>query len=244
MEKNFSDYIIYADESGDHHLADVSDESYPVFVLAFCIFKKEVYAENALSKLSKIKFDFWGHDAVIFHSHKIRKQKDEFACLGNINTMESFVQRINDFIETIPFYVVATVIDKRRLQKQYVKPKNPYNLGLLFCLERATKYLAEQEQRDHLTYIVVEARGKKEDTELELEFRRILAHQKGLAKFEIIFSDKKSNGAGLQIADLVAHPIGRHVINPSQENRSYAILEKKFHKFPKHDGKGLKVFPK
>jgi len=68
--------------------------------------------------------------------------------------------------------------------------------------------------------------------------------QKGLARFDIIFSDKKSNGAGLQIADLMAHPIGRHVINPKQENRSYNIVEKKFHKYPFHVGKGLKIFPK
>lgn len=72
----------------------------------------------------------------------------------------------------------------------------------------------------------------------------MITQRKGLAKFDIIFSDKKSNGAGLQIADLVAHPIGRHVINPMQENRSYNVLEKKFHKYPNHDGKGLKIFPK
>ena len=82
MATDFSDYIIYADESGDHSLAKVSDEEYPVFVLAFCIFKKTDYIEQALTKLSQIKFDFWGHDAVVLHSHKISKQKDEFAYLA------------------------------------------------------------------------------------------------------------------------------------------------------------------
>ena len=244
MQTEFSDYIVYADESGDHNLAKVSDEEYPVFVLAFCIFKKSDYIENALCKLSKIKFDFWGHDAVILHSHKIRKQKEEFAILSNIPTMEKFANRVNELISETPFFVIATAIDKRLLQKQYVTPKSPYNLGLLFCLERATKYLAEQGQKERLTHIIVEARGKKEDAELELEFRRIITQQKGLAKFDILFSDKKSNGAGLQIADLIAHPIGRHVINPIQENRSYKIVEKKFHKYPNHHGRGLKIFPK
>lgn len=244
MEKEFSDYIIYADESGDHQLGKVSDEEYPVFVLAFCLFKKSDYSEMTLCKLSQIKFDFWGHDAVILHSHKIRKQKEEFAILGNLPTMEKFVERINDLITSTPFFVIATVIDKRRLQKQYTTPQSPYNLGLLFCLERATKYLDEQGQKELLTYVVVEARGKKEDAELELEFRRMITQRKGLAKFDIIFSDKKSNGAGLQIADLVAHPIGRNVINPKQENRSFKVLEKKFYKYPNYEGKGLKIFPK
>jgi hypothetical protein len=245
METNFSDYIIYADESGDHQLAKTFDESYPVFVLAFCVFKKLDYAEIALRNLSQLKFDFWGHDAIILHSHKIRKQKEEFSLLNNISAMEKFAERINKLIINTPFNVIATVIDKRRLQKQYAAPQNPYNLGLLFCLERATKFLIEQGQKDRLTYIIVEARGKKEDAELELEFRRIMSQQqKRLASFDIIFSDKKSNGAGLQIADLIAHPIGRHVINPTQENRSYNVVEGKFHKYPFHDGKGLKIFPK
>lgn len=241
---DFSDYIIYADESGDHSLAKVFDEDYPVFVLAFCIFKKTDYIEQALTKLSQLKFDFWGHDAVILHSHKIRKQKEEFALLGNVPTMEKFVERISEMVSNTSFCVIATAIDKRRLQTQYTKPQSPYNLGLLFCLERATKFLSEMRQKDRLTHIIVEARGKKEDAELELEFRRIVMQQKGLARFDIIFSDKKSNGAGLQIADLMAHPIGRHVINPMQENRSYNIVEKKFHKYPNHYGKGLKIFPK
>lgn len=244
MKKEFSDYIIYADESGDHNLGKIADEDYPVFVLAFCIFKKSDYSEKTLCKLSQIKFDFWGHDAVILHSHKIRKQKEEFAILANLPTMEKFANQINELITNTPFFVIATAIDKRLLQKQYSKPRSPYNLGLLFCLEQASKLLQEQGQKELLTYVIVEARGKKEDAELELEFRRIITQEKGLAKFEIIFSDKKSNGAGLQIADLVAHPIGRYVINSEQENRSFKILEKKFYKHPDYEGKGLKIFPK
>jgi hypothetical protein len=35
----FSDYIIYVDESGDHSMAPV-DPDYPVFVSDFCVFHK------------------------------------------------------------------------------------------------------------------------------------------------------------------------------------------------------------
>lgn len=242
LETIFSDYIVYADESGDHSLSS-SDEDYPVFVLAFCLFKKSEYSEAMLPRLSQIKFQFWGHDAVVLHSHKIRKQKDDFAILGNRPTHDSFVAEINNLILASPFSIIATVIDKRRLKSKYIKPANPYNLGLLFCLERTSKFLAGLGQKDRLTHIVVEARGKKEDAELELEFRRIIAKDPNLAKFELIFSDKKANGTGLQIADLIAHPIGKHVISPDQQNRSFEILERKFHRYPKYQGKGLKVFP-
>ena len=92
----------------------------------------------------------------------------------------------------------------------------------------------------------MEARGKKEDSELELEFCRIMdkARSNGLANFDIQFADKRANSAGLQIADLVAHPIGRRYINPEQKNRSFEILEKKFYKHPHYMGKGMKIFPK
>lgn len=69
-------------------------------------------------------------------------------------------------------------------------------------------------------------------------------HSKRLP-FEIIFANKKTNSCGLQIADLVAHPIGRYVINTEQESRSFKILEKKIlGRNGKKDGYGLKVFPK
>ena len=44
--ENYSDYIVYVDESGDHNLEKV-DSQYPVFVLSFCIFHKKHYSNNA-----------------------------------------------------------------------------------------------------------------------------------------------------------------------------------------------------
>jgi len=57
--------------------------------------------------------------------------------------------------------------------------------------------------------------------------------------------DKKHNSTGLQLADLVAHPIGRHVVKPDQPNRAYDTLEPKFRRGPQGEvnGYGLKVFP-
>jgi hypothetical protein len=160
--------------------------------------------------------------------------------------MERFLLRLNDNIERSPFTIISTVIDKRQLKNKYSDYKNPYHLGLLFCLERASRFLEENQQKSKLTHVVVEARGKKEDAELELEFRRIMDRfqPNGHARFDMKFADKKANSIGLQISDLVAHPIGRHYINPEQKNRSYEILVKKMYKYPNHGNKGVKVFPK
>nr|WP_245441747.1 DUF3800 domain-containing protein [Rhizobium leguminosarum] len=57
--------------------------------------------------------------------------------------------------------------------------------------------------------------------------------------------DKKHNSTGLQVADLIAHPIARHVIKPDQPNRAYELIESKFRKSGRGQihGYGLKIFP-
>ncbi|MFI3198054.1 MAG: hypothetical protein QX196_07020, partial [Methylococcaceae bacterium] len=55
---------------------------------------------------------------------------------------------------------------------------------------------------------VFEKRGKLEDDELELEFRRICSgsnYHRHPYLFELIFADKRSNSSGLQFADLATH---------------------------------------
>jgi hypothetical protein len=66
-----------------------------------------------------------------------------------------------------------------------------------------------------------------------------------MPNLDIRFIDKKQNSMGLQLADLVAHPIGRHAINPDQPNRARDILEPKFRRGPagRVKGFGLKIFP-
>jgi hypothetical protein len=69
---SFGNYIVYVDESGDHGL-DKIDPEYPIFVLAFCIFKKMDYISDIVPAIQKFKFRYWGHDAVVIHEHEIRK---------------------------------------------------------------------------------------------------------------------------------------------------------------------------
>jgi hypothetical protein len=63
---DFSDYIIYADESGDHGM-DRIDPQYPIFVLTFCIFKKADYVSVVVPMMQELKFRWFGHDAIVLH---------------------------------------------------------------------------------------------------------------------------------------------------------------------------------
>ena len=42
VNTSFSDYVVYVDESGDGNL-EKPNPSYPMLVLAFCVFKKELF---------------------------------------------------------------------------------------------------------------------------------------------------------------------------------------------------------
>jgi hypothetical protein len=146
-----------------------------------------------------------------------------------------------------PLTLVASVIDKKELLRQYSAPSNPYEIALRFCLERTYAFLLNQGQGERRTTLVVECRGRVEDDALELAFRRIVQgdNRWGPIPFDIVFADKKTNSTGLQIADLVSHPIGRHHLNPSQPNRAYDIISTKFSRFPDgdEDNFGLKIYP-
>jgi Protein of unknown function (DUF3800) len=218
--RRFSDFVVYVDESGDHSLASI-DPDYPVFVLALCVFHKRHYAEKIIPAVEKLKFNYFGHDSVVLHEHEIRKQKGEFAFLSHHPTRIEFMGRLSSIMDASNFILIACVVDKARLSRNEGSTSNPYHIALGICLEALREFLAEKGQDQVQTHVVVECRGKKEDAELELEFRRICdGENQGNRQlpFNIVFADKKTNLTGLQLADLVARPVGLNHIQPRKRN--------------------------
>lgn len=56
---------------------------------------------------------------------------------------------------------------------------------------------------------------------------------------------KRENHGGLQIADLCAYPLARHVLNSKEPYIPFKIIKNKLYKSGKGEikGYGLKVFP-
>ena len=52
---DFSDFIVFADESGDHGMENI-DPEFPMFALVFCVFRKSDYSQIATSR-NTCKFD-------------------------------------------------------------------------------------------------------------------------------------------------------------------------------------------
>lgn len=232
----FSDYVVFIDESGSPVL-DPLDPDYPIFVLAFCVIDKAHYVEVIQPAFKRLKFKYFGHDMIALHSHAIRKPRGDYAFLHDQALRIAFMGELNQIMETADVTLIVHVIDKFALKRRYVRPYSPYDIALRMNMEQLNLFLRERGQAGKLCHLIAESRGKKEDNQLELEFRRVVdpARGWGLAEkfamhetpMELRFVEKKINSAGLQIADLVAHPIGRNMLKPEQENRAFEIIKKK-----------------
>ncbi len=53
---DFSDFVVYADESGDHGMVRI-DPQYPVFALTFCVMRKDEYVGTIVPAMQQFKFD-------------------------------------------------------------------------------------------------------------------------------------------------------------------------------------------
>lgn len=241
----FSDYIVYVDESGDHSLVHV-DPVYPVFVLASCLFEKERYAAECAPAMIRLKFGHVGHDQIVLHEREIRKQQPPFDFLLDRRRNEAFVADLSGLIAEAPFTLFAAVIEKRDLVGPTLE--HPYHIALRLGLEQIHRHLAGTAGCDGGTlHIVFEQRGRLEDRDLELEFRRLCNDPAtGGYPFWFVVADKRGNSTGLQLADLVARPIGLQILRPGQKNRTWDVLRPQFcaDSAGRIEGRGLQVFPR
>ncbi len=238
----FSDYILYFDESGSPELSHV-DPEYPLFVLAAVLVSKEDYVSRIVPAVQRLKFDFVGHDQIILHEIDIRKQDAAFQFLRREKAVRSdFLSRVSALVQEAPIEAICAVIRKDELKARYFRPFDPYEIAVQFCLEMATLRLQDLGQAGREICAVFERRGAKEDSELELAFRRIVAgaaklqhgnaNRKRVSSLKEVqwaphFVSKKANSSGLQLADLIARPVGLSVLRPGQTNRAFDIIKEK-----------------
>lgn len=241
---------MFLDESGDHNLEKI-DISYPMFVLSGCIFDFDYYRDVVEPEARKLKVKYFGSDNVILRSYDIRKQKKDFASLVDKKIRDLFYEDLNLFINKIDFKIISAVINKTYLKNQYSKPENPYEICLQFILERSVMYLSRtpdplmfriESRQTHndekLAKVYEDFRGKDHQLFKKDEIQRKL--------LDLSFNQKTQNIIGMQIADLVAYPIGRWVLDKNKENKPFEVIEKKFHRSPRtgaYLNYGLKIFP-
>lgn len=244
-----SRFIAFFDECGDHSLEKI-DRDFPLFVLSTVIMERSAYQEQIVPALGRLKMRFWNHEGVNLHSRDIRKALGDFSFMQVPQKRAMVLSALSDMMEDLPITPFITAIHKQVHKERYgMVASNPYDLALTYMdmVERVLHFL-DGERETHLP-VTAEARGKNEDNELEAAFYRLMtrgtrfipAQRFQRLKCPIAFRRKTDNIAGLQIADLCAHPAARKVLKPEQPNQAWDRVKDRIY----HRGSvtGWKVFP-
>lgn len=226
------------------------DPQFPVFTLCGIVVSEE--QDRVMSqRINALKQEIWNNTNIILHSRDIRKCQNGFEVLFDLEVKKTFLAGINDIQGDKGYVVICCSILKEPYIRQYGKLNDVYGLSLSYIMERVVFYLDSLGLAGIELSTVIERRGKKEDAALLNYYNQLLDRgtywvdsvrmKKVFKKFEMRW--KSENIVGLQIADLIAYPVTRHVLNPDGVNLAYDVLKKNIFQL---DGKiyGMKIFPK
>lgn len=262
--RNNVDYYLFVDESGEHMLENFNKEK-PFFTVSSVMIKKDDY-EEIKTNINTIKNKYWKDGLfspkknlikkVCFVSRDIRKEQNAFSRYHlSEEQYQLFMQDLSAFMSSQNYHIIASCIDKQKLVSQYSNPIEPYNLAMEFIVERFARFL---HSKNATGLIMMESRGKKEDGKLHELFLDFYNDGTAFISNKIIQKtitggfyfngkwNKEQNNldtfCGLEMADLVAHPIG-HFAQTKDKSRPFEIFEDKFLGFENYMGRGLKIFP-
>jgi hypothetical protein len=247
LESHVADWMGFLDETGDHNLLTV-DPSYPIFATSLLLCRKSDYLSVITPKCVELKCKHFGHEGIVLHSTDIRKSYGAFARLGHAERQE-FMEDLADLVRACDFRLIFCAIRKDwHLEKYGPRAANPYNLSLMFALEKACGFCL----RGGITAlpIVAEARGKNEDADLRSCFDKVLdsgtnyckAATFAKANMTLCFAKKANNVNGLQLADLAAHPLAKRALIAGYSGKDLPLFWAKVCG-PLEGCVGFKIFP-
>lgn len=250
MTSRSADYSCFLDESGDHGLT-VIDKNFPLFLLCGVVIERDALA-TIKQRITAFKYKYFKTTHVGLHSRDLRKWQGVFQILSDEALRRRFYQDLNDIFEQGDYCIIGSAIHKERLIEKYgERAKDPYALSLTFILERLVFYL-DQKDRNATVQVLAEQRGKKEDGVLLEEFNALIkrgsyveAHRLQKRVKGISFHWKGENVIGLELADMFAYPLARHILRPKEPYIPFKVIERKIYcdGKGKYGGWGLKVFP-
>lgn len=216
-------YRMYVDEVGNHDLTHADDPNQRFLSLTGVILESEYTWDVLRPEMDQIKRQFFQDDPdepVIFHRKELVNRQPPFHPLREPAIEHSFNLRLLEALAHWEYRVVTIVIDKREHRDRYqVWRHHPYHYCLQVLLERFVLFLHYARARGD---VLVESRGGEEDRKLKDSYARLYQHgtdhilpqrwQARLTSCQLKVKPKAANIAGLQLADLVAHPSRREVL--------------------------------
>ena len=208
---------LYIDEVGNPDLKSSRDPNHRYLSLTGVQFSLEYVDKVLYPELERLKKNFFRYhpdDPIILHRKKIVNKRHPFESLNDPLIDSNFRLGILALLRNLEYCVFTVVIDKLEHLNQYkIWHYDPYHYCLEIIIERYVLWLEENNSTGD---VLAESRGGKEDMRLKSSFKRhyengtrfISTAKMGerLTSCELKVKKKENNIAGLQIADLIAHP--------------------------------------
>ena len=181
----------------------------------------------AIEDLKKRYFHSHPDEPVILHRKELVNKKHPFENLRDPNIEQAFNRELLKLIKELDYVVITIVIDKLEHTQRYTTWRfDPYHYCLTVIVERYVLWL---KSRNATGDVMAESRGGKEDRRLKDSFERV--HSSGsnfmspedfqacLTSRQLKVKPKSNNIAGLQLADLIAHPSFRATLARHEHQR-------------------------
>ncbi len=256
---------IYIDETGNPDLKSSDNPNQRFLSLTGVIISLD-YVKNYLhNDMEKLKQDFFSShpdDPIILHRKEMVNKRSPFHVLKQSRIEKKFNHKLLSKLDEWEFTVISVLVDKKEHRDLYKTWQyDPYHYCLAILLERYIMFL---EQNKVVGDVIIESRGKKEDSRLKKSFSELYekgtqyidaqSFQENLTSSQLKVKPKSNNISGLQLADILAHPSRNDMLRrfdfEEKQNTTFGdkiihILEKKYHRNMegKIIGYGIKKLP-
>ena len=208
---------IYVDEVGNSDLESSDDPNHRFLSLTGVIIELGYVEDTFFPEMEALKSKYFkSHpdEPVTFHRKEMLNAKAPFEALRDQTLRVRFDNEILGKMASWEYTVISVCLDKKNHKETYTTWRyDPYHYCLAMLLERFVFFLDGVDGRGDM---LAESRGGKEDRRLKDSFARLWREgtdylepgriQHRLTSKQLKVKTKSNNIAGLQLADLLAHP--------------------------------------
>ena len=216
-------YRCYIDEVGNADLESSDNPNHRFLSLTGVILDLDYVRMTLHPQIEALKQRFFHphpDDPVIFHRKEMINRLEPFGALRDAAVRDKFDGDLLRLLAEWDYVVVSVCLDKKKHKESYQTWRyDPYHYCLAVLLERYIFFLnVAKVQGD----VLAESRGGKTDRRLKDSFERLWQQgtdyirpeqfQKALTSRQLKVKPKANNIAGLQLADIIAHPSRNEIL--------------------------------
>ena len=218
-------YRMYVDESGDDVMDPPKWRSHDARYLGLTgvVIASETYRTRTHPEFEALKQEFFPYDPdepLVLVRQKIIQKRDEFGVLQDQDMADHWEERILQFLDAHISQVITVVLDKTEyLQSGLLNIQRPYGYCVSALADRYSQWLNRVGGTGD---VMAESRGRKEDQEVKDDFHKYMTGtgspqgtqeaRRPITSGRIKLNLKIQNITGLQLADLLAYPSVRGVL--------------------------------